>query len=59
MVWYQGCQLDHGSQQVVLLRQKIMEGKTQKAASSSAAMNERLARKWQPVALPHPCCPFH
>ena len=34
-------------QQVVLLRQKIMEGKTQKAAAASAAMSERSARKWQ------------
>ncbi len=39
-------------QQVVLLRQKIMEGKTQKAAAASAAMSERSARKWKRGELP-------
>ena len=39
-------------QQVVLLRQKIMEGKTQKAAAASAAMSERSARNWQLGELP-------
>ncbi|MCY4653543.1 MAG: IS21 family transposase [Dehalococcoidia bacterium] len=39
-------------QQVVLLRQKIMEGKTQKAAAASAAMSERSARDWQLGELP-------
>ena len=39
-------------QQVVLLRQKIMEGKTQKAAAASAAMSERSARSWQYGELP-------
>ena len=33
-------------QQVVLLRQKLMEGKTQQGAAASAAMSERSARKW-------------
>ena len=39
-------------QQVVLLRQKLMEGKTQRAAAASAAMSERSARKWQRGPLP-------
>ena len=39
-------------QQVVVLRQKLMEGKTQQAAAASAAMSERSARKWQSGALP-------
>ena len=39
-------------QQVVLLRQKLMEGKTQQAAAASAAMSERWARKWQQGSLP-------
>ena len=39
-------------QQVVLLRQKLMEGKTQQAAAASAAMSERSARKWQRGSLP-------
>ena len=39
-------------QQVVLLRQKLMEGKTQEAAAASAAMSERSARKWQGGELP-------
>ena len=39
-------------QQVVVLRQKLMEGKTLQAAASSAAMSERSARKWRRGALP-------
>ena len=39
-------------QQVVLLRQKLMEGRTQQAAAASAAMSERAARKWQRGSLP-------
>ena len=39
-------------QQVVLLRQKLMEGKTQQSAAASAAMSERSARKWQRGSLP-------
>ncbi len=39
-------------QQVVLLRQKLMEGKTQQAAAAMAAMSERSARKWQRGELP-------
>ena len=39
-------------QQVVVLRQKLMEGKTQQAAAASAAMSERSARKWQSGAFP-------
>ena len=39
-------------QQVVLLRQKMKEGKTQEAAAASAAMSERSARKWQRGELP-------
>ena len=39
-------------QQVVLLRQKVMEGKTRQAAAAAAAMSERSARKWQRGSLP-------
>ena len=39
-------------QQVVLLRQKIMEGKTQKKSAAIAAISERSARKWQRGELP-------
>ena len=39
-------------QQVVLLRQKLMEGKTQQAAAASAAMSERSARTLQRGLLP-------
>ena len=39
-------------QQVVLLRQKLMKGKTQQAAAASSAMSERSARKWQRGTLP-------
>ena len=38
-------------QQVVLLRRKLMEGKTRQAAAA-AAMSERSARKWQRGSLP-------
>ena len=39
-------------QQVVLLRRKLMEGKTRQAAAAAAAMSERSARKWQRGGLP-------
>ena len=39
-------------QQVVLLRQKLMEGKTQQAAAASSATSERSVRRWQRGALP-------
>lgn len=39
-------------QQVVLLRQKMMEGKTQEAGAAMAAMSVRTARKWQRGPLP-------
>ena len=39
-------------QHVVLLRQKVMEGKTRQAAAAAAAMSERSARKWQRGSLP-------
>ena len=39
-------------QQVVLMRQKLMEGKTQQAAAAAAAMSERTARRWLRGALP-------
>ena len=39
-------------QQVVLMRQKLMEGKTQQAAAASAAMSERSARTLQRALLP-------
>ena len=39
-------------QQVVLLRQKLMEGKTQQGAAASAATSERSVRRWQRGALP-------
>lgn len=38
--------------QVRLMRQKRMEGKTQKAAAAAAAMSERSARKWEAGAMP-------
>jgi hypothetical protein len=38
--------------QVRLLRQKIMEGKSQEAASAAAGMSVRTARTWQDGALP-------
>ena len=39
-------------EQVRLLRQKQMEGKTQETAAAAAAMSVRSARKWQRGALP-------
>ena len=39
-------------QQVRLLRQKRMEGKTQQTAAAVAGMSERSARKWQCGPLP-------
>ena len=39
-------------QQVVLLRQRLMESKTQQSAAATAAMSERSARKWQRGELP-------
>ena len=38
--------------QVVLLRQKLMEGKTQQAAAVASATSERSVRRWQRGALP-------
>ena len=38
--------------QVVLLRQKLMEGKTQQAAAVASAASERSVRRWQRGALP-------
>src|SRR5689334_8515974 len=38
--------------QVRLLRQKIMDGKTQQAAAAAAGMSERSARKWKAGPLP-------
>jgi hypothetical protein len=38
--------------QVRLLRQKLMEGKTQQAAAAAAGMTVRTARTWQAGALP-------
>ena len=34
-------------QQVLRLRQKIMEGKTQEAAAAASGMSVRTARTWQ------------
>ena len=39
-------------QQVVLLRQKLMEGKTHQAAAAASATSERSVRRWQRGALP-------
>ena len=39
-------------QQVMLLRQKRMEGKKQQTAAAVAGMSERSARKWQSGPLP-------
>ena len=39
-------------QQVVLLRQKMMEGKTRQAAAAASATSERSVRRWQRGALP-------
>ena len=39
-------------QQVRLLRQKRMEGKTQQTAAAMVGMSERSARRWQRGPLP-------
>jgi len=39
-------------QQVRLLRQKRMDGKSQEAAAAAAGMSVRTARKWETGALP-------
>ena len=39
-------------QQVLLLRRKLMEGKTQQASAASAGMGVRSARRWQTGPLP-------
>ena len=39
-------------QQVLLLRRKIMEGKTQQASAAAAGMGARSARRWQRGPLP-------
>ena len=39
-------------QQVAILRQRRMEGKTQQTAAGMAGMSERSARKWQHGPLP-------
>ena len=39
-------------QQVVLLRQKLMEGMTQQAAAAASGISERSVRRWQRGALP-------
>ena len=39
-------------QQVLLLRRKIMEGKTQQASAAAAGMSTRSARRWQRGPLP-------
>ena len=39
-------------QQVLLLRRKLMEGKTQQASAASAGMGVRSARRWQRGPLP-------
>ncbi|TGG87668.1 MAG: IS21 family transposase [Aphanocapsa feldmannii 288cV] len=52
MIWYPGGARLITDQQVVLLRRKLMEGKTQQGAAASAAMSERSARKWQRGSLP-------
>ena len=39
-------------QQVVLVRQKLMEGKTQQAAAAASATSERSVRRWQRGSLP-------
>ena len=40
------------NRQVVLLRQRLMEGRTLQAAAAAAAMSERSARKWRRGPLP-------
>ena len=39
-------------QQVVLLRQKLMEGKSQQGAAAASGMSVRTARTWQRGRLP-------
>ena len=39
-------------QQVLLLRRKLMEGKTQQASAASAGTGVRSARRWQRGPLP-------
>ena len=39
-------------QQVLLLRRRIMEGKTQQASVATAGMSARSARRWQRGPLP-------
>ena len=39
-------------QQVILLRRRIMEGKTQQASAATAGMSARSARRWQRGPLP-------
>ena len=39
-------------QQVVLLKQKLMEGKSQQAAAAASGMSVRTARTWQRGRLP-------
>ena len=38
--------------QVVLMRQKLMEGKTQQAAAAASGMSERSVRTWRKGPLP-------
>ena len=38
--------------QVVLMRQKIMEGKSQQAAGAASGMSERSVRNWRKGSLP-------
>ena len=52
MIWYPGGARLITDQQAVLLRQKLMEGKTQQAAAASSATSERSVRRWQRGALP-------
>ena len=52
MIWYPGGARLITDQQVVLLRQKLMEGKTQQAAAAASATSERSVRRWQRGALP-------
>ena len=39
-------------QQVVLLRKKLMEGKSQQGAAAASGMSVRTARTWQTGRLP-------
>ena len=39
-------------QQVLLLRRRIMEGKTQQASAAAAGMSARSARRWRNGPLP-------